>query len=307
MKTKFTIIFTIFIQFFLFSQETEITFKTVKLIEPRNVYLNGGFRASLGGKSREIIKIDLPEKTIKWYYSFSVQNGQSGAQILNLAIQLAPLFVGVSSVPTNLLSNIKVPEGSGSADIILTDYQNAISFSKKVDLNGGTYTHYTEGTVHNTRNGVIEINDVTVGTVFLCLRNPSTSAGVNINIEVVAVVQEIIVHPKSDTLKKAEIYGNMGWKKFELGQYEKCIEYSDKSMKLCELGWVVGNKGLSLLLLNKEDAAIDVYVHAISLIKKQKKSLIYLKALLKDIEDELKKNPNLPGGIEIKELIELEM
>ena len=43
------------------------------IIQERAIYLNGGARASVGGKSRETIKVDLTVNTKAWYYNFTTK------------------------------------------------------------------------------------------------------------------------------------------------------------------------------------------------------------------------------------------
>lgn len=66
MKRKLTItLFFISMLQFSFGQEFEIVRETKKLIDSRDIYLNGGMRAEFGGKSRTSIKIDLPPNTVE--------------------------------------------------------------------------------------------------------------------------------------------------------------------------------------------------------------------------------------------------
>src|SRR5882672_5365176 len=83
-KRHFAFLLYAFIAYGLNAQ----TYIATTIIEKRAYYLNGGARASLGGKSRVSIKIDLPKNTRKWYYSFSTTPGENGIQLLNLGIQI---------------------------------------------------------------------------------------------------------------------------------------------------------------------------------------------------------------------------
>ena len=291
---------------FLFSQEHKVSYETRQLIKTRKVHLNGGFRASFGGKSRVSIKVDLPPNTIKWYYSFSTRKGKTGIQNMNLALQLAGLIADPSGLTSKATSIIKVPEGVASVDIYLCDRENIDKFKEKVDNSGEPFYYNYEGSVENTKNAIVEIDDITTGTVFLGLKNPSTSTGVTITIEVVAIVENKVLIEKSEKLQKAELYGNLGWSQFEKGNYIKCIEYSDKALYEYKLGWVLANKGLSLLMLDKEQEAVETYITAITLIKKQPNSMYIFTEVIKDIDNALKIKPNLSGAVEIKQLLEMQ-
>lgn len=290
----------------IFSQSYEVKTETKQLIKSRSVYLNGGLRSAFGGKSRIAIKVDLPPNTIKWYYSFSTKKGKSGTQNMNLAIQVSGMLADPSGISSTLLSSIKVPEGVASADIYLCDRDNINAFTSKKDLNGGTYYYNMEGSVENTKQAVVEVDDIKTGTVYLGFKNPSTSDGINISFEVVAITETKVFKEKTDNQHKAELYGGLGWKQFEKGNYEKCIEYSDKANNKFELGWVYANKALALLMLDNEAEAMETYITAITLIKKQPNPDYVFKELIKDIDNALIKKPNLSGAEEIKELIQIQ-
>lgn len=193
MKIKYIITFILLVLMqFNCSNGPEIKTETKKLITNRSIYLNGGLNANFGGKSRTVLKIDLPPNTVEWYYSFSTTKGESGTQNLNLAIQLAALMADSSGLTSGILSSIKVPEGVASADIYLLDKSNMAKFIEKKDLNGEQISYAMEGTAESTKQAVVRINDITSGTVYLGLKNPSTLNGITLNIEVVAITESTI-------------------------------------------------------------------------------------------------------------------
>lgn len=303
-KKHLLLYFLLFISFLGYTQDYQT--EAVQLIEPRSIYLNGGIRASLGGKSRTYIKVDLPQNTVKWYYSFSTERGESGTQNLNLAIQLTSMMAAGSAGSTAVnLSGIEVPAGSASVDVYLCDRENIDAFINKVDNDGGTFYYTMEGTTKNTRQAIIEVDDVTSGTVYLGLKNPSASDGVNISIDVVAIVAKEL--EKSEEQQRAELYGGLGWKQFEKGEYVKCIEFCDKASAEYEVGWILANKGLAQLMLDQESDGMETYVSAITLIKKQPFAEYILGELIKDIDKALIIKSNLPHADDLKELMQLQI
>ncbi|MEM6720407.1 MAG: hypothetical protein AAF611_13865 [Bacteroidota bacterium] len=286
-----------------FSQEYDISYEAQEIVKTRSIYLNGGIRSQFGGKSRTYIKIDLPPNTVKWYYSFSTKKGRSGVKNLNLALQLSAMIIDPSTLTSQLASQLQIPSGSSSVDIYLLDRDNKDIFIKKGDNEGQELYYYEEGTVKNTKSAIVEIDDINSGTLYLGLKNPSSSSGVNISIEVAAVVANKTIIPKSKNQEKAELYGNLGWTQFEKGNYEKCIEYSNKANQEYELGWVYANKGLAQLMLDNESDAMESYINAIPLIRKQPQSEYFFSEVIKDIDNALKVNPNLSGANEIKQLL----
>ncbi|WP_299121991.1 hypothetical protein [uncultured Tenacibaculum sp.] len=296
-KTIINLITLILIQF-CYSQESGFTYKTKNIIETRDLYINGGARSHFGGKSRVYIKIDLPKNTDHWYYSFSTSAGKGGTKNLNLAIQLAGLLADPSGFSSNILTAIKIPQGSASVDVYLLD-----NFNKNAFINKTRYQYYTEGMVENTKQAAVRIDDVKTGTYYLGIKNPSTLNGLNISIEVVAIVKTEIVKKKNIKQEKAELYGKLGWSKFLKGEYQKCIQYCNKSNELFPLAWVQANKGLATLILGKEIEATDIYINALLIAKKQPKKEKILSEILENIYNLIELNPNINGANEIIELV----
>ncbi len=183
-KTINTLLFVL-ISITIFGQ----SYKTVQLIQPRQIYLNGGLRSHVGGKSRTYIEVDLPLHTVKWYYSFTTSKGQSGSNELNLALQLSSLLLDPSGTIGSMLSSIKVPNGTSVIDVFLCNRANINAFLNKADNNGGTFYYDMQGSTLNTKQAVVEVNNVNQGTWFLGIKNPSSLNAVNITIEVVAIVK----------------------------------------------------------------------------------------------------------------------
>jgi hypothetical protein len=192
----------LFSTFFINAQEVVKSYESITIIKQRVIELNGGTRAVLsGGKSRVSLKIDLPANTVEWYYSFSTSNGVSGTQNLNLATQLAANLISKSSltgaivsatgITKAVVSKFEVPEGTSSIDVYLCDKINIDKFERKTDNLGGTYSYYPQGTVENTKSGIIQIDNFKNGTWYLGLKNPSSLDAVNVTIEVVAIVETL--------------------------------------------------------------------------------------------------------------------
>lgn len=191
MKNNYILFFLVlFIFQFSFSQEYETIRETQKIIDSRDIYLNGGLRSQFGGKSRTTIKIDLPPNTVEWYYSFTTSQGKKGTANLNLALQLTGMLADPSGISSNTISAIKVPEGDASVDIYLMDQYNSNLFLSKVDLNGNSFKQYSEGMVENTKQALVRVDDVKAGTWYLGIRNPSSLNALNISLEVVAITEK---------------------------------------------------------------------------------------------------------------------
>ena len=171
--------------------------KVVPIQTNQSFYLNGGTRATFGGKSRTSLLITLPKNTIEWYYVFSTSPNEGNSQSINLVAQLTKIIdpTGVTAIATTALF---APTGNGGAcDIYLVDRPNLDKFIKKVDNLGGSFSYILEGTRENFKNGVVQIKGINSGIWFLGFKNPSASTGVNITVEVAAIVEETVLDNSS--------------------------------------------------------------------------------------------------------------
>jgi hypothetical protein len=377
------LLLTLFVGLNSQAQTTTKTRKVVPILTEQTFYLNGGVRATFGGKSRTYYQIDLPQNTVEWYYIFTTSEGKSSSSGLNLIPQLTRVLdpTGMTGI---LATSILSPTGSNTCDIYVMDRRNADAFQSKVDLTGGTYSYNVSGSRENYRNGTVQIKNLLNGTHYIGIKNPSSSTGINVKLEVAAIVEETIVDNTSWTVptkerfsnlfynnliqkkianeiardisncmvakmttdktpetydqmtrnekesyfeslmtqcsdkykikktpeqEKAITYGNLGWTAYEEGDIEKCITYSKKALTLDNsLGYVRANLGLCYLLKNDEATATDYYIDALSDFKKDSKTKKNnIEAIIKDIDDALKKNPSIKGASTIKSLFQSEL
>lgn len=193
MKIKLTL-FLLIHSFLLLSQVQTKTQRVIKLIEPQSFYLNGGTKTMVGGNSRIGFKIDLPPNTIEWYYAFTTEPTKSQEQNIQLENQLR-LLLSTTGISGNILNMIKIPAGQGLIDVFLTDRKGYDIFFKKDFFGMWEYTspnHTIEGSRTNIKDGKVKIDDVKFGTHFLVIRNTSATTGVNVKLEVVAILEEVV-------------------------------------------------------------------------------------------------------------------
>lgn len=192
-----------------FSQKTIVRDTAIDIVSTRSLYINSGSNASLGsGKSRVDVAVNLPPNTIEWYYSFSTSTEAKGTKNLNLALQLGAMLLDPTGITNSVISNVKVPQGSSIVDVYLLDFNNRNAFINKVDLNGGSYQYYPAQSTMNTMQGAIRVTGFNKGTYFLGLKNPKTFDGVNVTIEVTAIVREEIYIDEWTEESKALIMSN---------------------------------------------------------------------------------------------------
>jgi len=307
MKTIVAIVAFIFSVNGIFAQEIHRIRKVVPIMGQQTIYLNGGVRADLGGKSREFVKVDLPPGTVEWYYIFTTQpeRAQDNGP-LNLVPQLTRLL-DPSGGLSILASAVLAPTGSNSCDIYLMDRQNADAFFQKVDRNGGRFTHFISGSRENYKNGTVQINDIKAGTWYLGFRNPSAVSGITITFEVAAIVETATVSTETE---KAVGYANIGWQSYQAGDIDRCIECCKKALVLdSTLGKCKANLGLCYLVKGDRNTSTDYYVDALADIKRLPPMLIkhYLQVAIDDINGAMSKYPSLKGAEDIRILLQNEL
>lgn len=289
---------------FTFAQSYRVETKTLPLIEERVITLNSGTRSALGGKSRTTIKIDLPPGTKEWYYSFTTTPGPDGTTALNLALQLSGLLTtgGISLLSPDA---VKIPQGSATLDVYLLDARNVNAFESKADRNGGTYYYKREGSVENTKQATVRVDDYSSGTWFVGLKNPSEWNAINIHLEVVAIVEEKVAINKTPDQQKAELFGSMGWKAYQKGEYAKAIELNQKAISFdSTLGWVWNNIGLLHLINGDLADAIDNYSKAIHCVKAGPHAKRMLGEMIKDLQNLIRQRGQVDGAAELLEHVQ---
>lgn len=304
MKQILTILFLAVLTVSSNGQTVQKERKVVQVMTPQTFYLNGGTRATFGGKSRTWFNISLPQNTIEWYYSFTTTKGENSKATIGLLSQLTRLYdpTGMTAIATNA---ILTPSGAGVCDIYLMDRKNADAFSEKVDNWGGTYYYQVTGSRENFKNGTVQIKDILTGNWCLGFKNPSSTEGISITFEVVAIVEETKIIEKTETETKAEMFGGLGWKAYEKGEYDKCLELSKKALELNpNLGWVHNNIGLVYLIKGDYISAIDSYSTAITLFKKSDNPSHWFNEAIKDLKALIAKHGQLEGANDILEMLQ---
>jgi hypothetical protein len=181
------VLLLLFFAFSANSQVSTIEYNTHVVQQAQNIYLNSATR--IGGKTRSTVTVDLPPNTVEWYYSFTTSENPPQRNVLNLASQLTSTFTG-SKLIGEAVKDLFAPTGSAVCDIYLLSEDNVGKFIDKEDLGFGSYRYLPSGTRENIKNSVVKVNAPLSGRYYLGLRNPSGMVGLNIQIEIIAVVRE---------------------------------------------------------------------------------------------------------------------
>ena len=167
------------------------TYTPVQVLEPQNLFVNGGSNALFrGGKSRVSVPISLPQNTVEWFYRFAASRDAQDIEEVNsrfgLLGELSSLLLnltGTGAVAANLVAEtLQQPPGADYCDIILLNPEEVSAFESK-----SAYNYYREGTRENFKSGNVKITCCKTGIFYLGIRNPSPDYGVNVSIEAVAI------------------------------------------------------------------------------------------------------------------------
>lgn len=182
------------------NSQPQKTLKTVTLVSTTKK-LNGGARAMFGGAfgaaSRVEVPVVLPENTVEWYYSFSTSPASTGnlqgglllaLQLGNVISSLTPAGIAtaiVNGLSQKSIQTLQIPSGSIPINAYLLDEQNVNPF-----LNKTQFSRFINESSERSTQGLMKINTITQGSYFIGLQNISSTSGVIITIEVVAIVAE---------------------------------------------------------------------------------------------------------------------
>ena len=168
-----------------FAQSSKPLYKVIPVVTSHSFYLKGGSRAIVGNSSRQVLPIELPANTVEWYYTITTTNNRKQSQNSDLTVQLDKLLVPELGITSNALSTIAIPVGSGLCDVYVMTNPNEVN--KYVNKRPAA-SFLMNDSRQNYISGIIQVKDFLYGSCFLVLRNPSASQGLNVTVEVTAIV-----------------------------------------------------------------------------------------------------------------------
>jgi hypothetical protein len=168
-----------------FAQSAKPLYKVVPVVSSHSFFLKGGSRAMVGNSSRQVLPIELPANTVEWYYTVTTTNNKKQSLNSDLTEQLGKLLVPELGITSDALSVIAVPGGYGICDIYVMTNPNEVNkyVNKKTAV-----SFLMNDSRQNYSSGIVHVKDFLYGSCFLVMRNPSSSQGLNITVEVTAIV-----------------------------------------------------------------------------------------------------------------------
>lgn len=173
-----------------FSQQSRLydtTFSVVTLSPPQSFYLDSRIVSQINGRSRLTLPVHLPQGTVRWFYSFAAMESKNEPmEWVGLAAQLTKL-VDQTGISAAFISRVVQPTGTAACDIYVLDTEGAAPFEAKDDKKWQGDPNTSR---QNMTGGVVESYSLKPNFV-IGLSNPSLKSGMNVRIEISAVVAKL--------------------------------------------------------------------------------------------------------------------
>ncbi len=177
----------------IFSQTSDTATKVVTVLSPQNFYLDSRFISNINGRSRLAIPIKLPENTVKCFFSFAAHESKNETlHWVSLAGQLTRI-IDKTGISAHFIEALINPIGTAVCDIYVIDTAQIKSFENKEDKN---WTFDKLSARKNITSGITEINP-NFNIIAIAFNNPSLKSGINIQLEVSAIVTKDGILPKN--------------------------------------------------------------------------------------------------------------
>ena len=174
----------------LFSQQNrpyDSTFPVVTLTPPQSFYLDSRIVSQINGRSRLTLPVQLPTGTVRWYYSFAAMESKNEPmEWVSLAAQLTKL-VDRTGITATFISRVVQPTGTAACDIYVLDSEGSKPFEDKDDKKW----QYDRNTSRQNMTGGVVESYVSKPNFVIGLSNPSLKSGMNVRIEISAVVAKL--------------------------------------------------------------------------------------------------------------------
>ena len=161
-------------------------FTVVTIAPAQSFYLDSRLMSNLNGRSRVTIPVNLPEGTMRWYYSFAASESKNEPlEWVGLAGQLTKLY-DRTGIASEVINRLVKPSGTTICDIFILNTEGVLQFENKDDFNLIVDKDFSR---QNMTGGIVEVWVKNKRPV-LGLSNPSIKTGINVKIEMSAVVSK---------------------------------------------------------------------------------------------------------------------
>ncbi len=161
-------------------------FTVVTIAPAQSFYLDSRLMSNLNGRSRLTIPVNLPEGTVRWYYSFAASESKNEPlEWVGLAGQLTKLY-DRTGIASEVINRLVKPAGTTVCDIFVLNTEGSLFFENKEDDKIIMDKDFSR---QNMTGGIVEVWVKNKRPV-LGLSNPSIKTGINVKIEISAVVSK---------------------------------------------------------------------------------------------------------------------
>ncbi|HET7000246.1 MAG TPA: hypothetical protein VFI33_03015 [Puia sp.] len=161
------------------AQEPKEDYMVVPIVSQQSFYL----KSSTTKTGREVLQVNLPANTVEWYYTVTTRSGNGQFSNSDLTGQLVRLVDPNHGIKPGAI--VHVPKGTSVCDVYLMTNPHEV---KKYVNDRPAGSFLMNDSREHYISGAIVVKDFLDGTCFLVLRNPGSSHGVHVNIEVTAIV-----------------------------------------------------------------------------------------------------------------------
>ena len=268
-------------------------FAVVTISPAQSFYLDSRLTSNLNGRSRLTIPVNLPEGTVRWYYSFAASESKNEPlEWVSLAGQLTKLY-DRTGIASEVINRLVKPSGTSVCDIFVLNnsvtasgawQEGVLQFENKDDVNLIVDKDFSR---QNMTGGIVEVW-VKNNKPVLGLSNPSIKSGINVKIEISAVVAKS--KPSSFQFLKETT-----WNKAQKEELSSKMTYAFDGKK---------NSQTDILTLCAIDSFVHVYTfQEYGMMTESEKNY----KLMSKVETCFKASGNQNLGIEMGEVAALKM
>lgn len=193
----------------------DTAYSVVTISPAQSFYLDSRIMSNLNGRSRLVLPVNLPEGTVRWYYSFAATESKNESlEWVGLAGQLTKL-IDKTGIASEVINRLVKPTGTSACDIFMLDTEGGAFFEQKDDKN---LKYDKDFSRQNMTGGTVEVWPKNYRPA-IGLSNPSLKTGIVVKIEITAVVAKSLKNAPLVFLKQNS------WSKIQKGNLWTQMEY----------------------------------------------------------------------------------
>jgi hypothetical protein len=174
------------------AQETKE--EAIEVLSPQIFHVNSV--TSLSGSTRKVVQLKLPANTIRWYYTYSASRDVNKVKEVQHTYNLLAMlsrFIDESGTCAKAINYLGTPPGSDYCDVyLLSSHDDVSKFESKEDYISSKFIYHRPASQEGFVAGTKEVTDPKHirQTQYLGFRNKSMSYGVDVSLQVVAIVSK---------------------------------------------------------------------------------------------------------------------